>query len=158
MKDTADRVCRYWESMTRGLKEDALEPLRKTFSCDHDELVLVRDIPVNSLCEHHLLPFFGIVHVAYIPMGRVVGLSKIPRCIDILAAQPQLQERLTDQIADAIKTVLDPLGVAVVMKAEHTCMSTRGVLKPGSLTVTSKMLGVFRDDATARSEVLELMR
>lgn len=158
MTDTPSRVLKHWQQITHGLNEDPLEPLSKTFACEHDEIVLVKDIPFNSLCEHHLLPFFGVAHVAYIPNGRVVGLSKIPRALDILASRPQLQERLTDQLAISINTALSPIGVAVVLSAEHTCMTTRGVLKPGSTTVTSTMLGVFRDDASARNEVMRLMK
>jgi len=158
MRETPQRVLKHWQAVTNGLNKDPLEPLAKTFPCDHDEIVIVRDIPFNSLCEHHLLPFTGVAHVGYIPSGNVVGLSKIPRCLDILAARPQLQERLTDQLATCIMEALTPQGVAVVMTAEHTCMSSRGVLKPGSKTVTSSMLGVFRDDAAARAEVLGLMR
>ena len=158
MEDTPRRVLKHWVAITQGLTEDPLEPLTRTFPCSHDELVLVKDIPFNSLCEHHLLPFFGVAHVAYIPQGRVVGLSKIPRCLDILATRPQLQERLTDDLAKAMKEALAPAGVAVVISAEHTCMSSRGVLKHGAKTVTSCMLGVFRDEVSARHEVLELMK
>jgi len=158
MIDTPSRVLKHWQQITHGLTEDPLEPLSKTFACNHDEIVLVKDIPFNSLCEHHLLPFFGVAHVAYIPSGRVVGLSKIPRALDILASRPQLQERLTDDLAIAIDKSLSPVGVAVVLSAEHTCMTTRGVLKPGSVTVTSTMLGVFRDDVSARNEVMGLIK
>jgi len=128
-----------------------------SFQCDEHPTFLVCGILTHN-CEHHLLPFYGVAHVAYIPSGKVVGLSKIPRCLDILAARPKLQERLTDQLADAIERILNPSGVAVILKAAHTCMTTRGVLKPGSETVTSCMRGVFRKDASARAEVLELMR
>jgi len=158
MEDTPRRVLKHWATITHGLNQDPQEPLAKTFPCDHDEIVIIKDIPFNSLCEHHLLPFFGVAHVAYIPSGRVVGLSKIPRCLDILASRPQLQERLTDQLAEVINTALQPVGVAVVLSAEHTCMTTRGVLKPGSITVTSCLLGVFREDPAARAEVLGLMK
>lgn len=158
MADTPRRVLKHWIEITQGLHKNPLEPLSRTFPCNHDELVLVKDIPFNSLCEHHLLPFFGVAHVAYIPQGRVVGLSKIPRCLDILAARPQLQERLTDDLAQSIQQALAPAGVAVVISAEHTCMSSRGVLKHGSKTVTSCMIGVFREEVSARHEVLELMR
>lgn len=158
MQDTPLRVLKHWITITQGITQDELEPLQKTFPCDHDEIVLVKDIPFNSLCEHHLLPFFGVAHVAYIPQGRVVGLSKIPRSLDILASRPQLQERLTDELAKAINTALNPRGVAVIMSAEHTCMSSRGVLKHGAKTVTSCMLGVFRDNLAARGELLNLVR
>lgn len=158
MQDTPTRVAKHWATITAGLQQDPLQPLQKTFECNHDEIVLIRNIEFASLCEHHLLPFYGIAHVAYIPSGRVVGLSKIPRCLDILASRPQLQERLTDQLADAIERSLNPSGVAVILRASHTCMSTRGVLKPESQTVTSCMRGVFRVDASARAEMLELMK
>lgn len=158
MKDTPERVLRHWQNITSGLEKDPLNPLLKTFPCDHDEIVVIKDIPFNSLCEHHLLPFFGMAHVAYIPTGKVVGLSKIPRALDILASRPQIQERLTDELASVIDRALSPAGVAVIVSAEHTCMTTRGVLKPGSQTVTSSMLGVFRNDISARAEVMELIK
>lgn len=158
MQDTPLRVLKHWITITQGITQDELEPLQKTFPCDHDEIVLVKDIPFNSLCEHHLLPFFGVAHVAYIPQGRVVGLSKIPRSLDILASRPQLQERLTDELAKAINTALNPRGVAVIMSAEHSCMSSRGVLKHGAKTVTSCMLGVFRDNLATCGELLNLVR
>lgn len=158
MAETPARVAKHWATITGGLTQDPLLPLQKSFSCQHDELVLVKDIPFNSLCEHHLLPFHGVVHIGYIPSGRVVGLSKLPRCLDILAARPQLQERLTGQLAHTILSALSPQGVAVVIEAEHACMSTRGVLKPGAKTVTSCMLGVFRSETAARNEILGLLR
>lgn len=158
MRDTPGRVWRYWVEATAGLRIDPDEPLRRTFPCDHDEIVLVRDIALNSLCEHHLLPFHGVAHVAYIPAGRVVGLSKIPRCIEILAARPQMQERLTDEIAAAIERTLAPSGVAVVISAVHSCMAVRGVKKMGSRTVTSKMTGAFRENPAARAEVMEMLK
>jgi GTP cyclohydrolase I len=156
--ETPRRVAKAWAEMTNGLAQDPLEPLKRTFACDHDEIVLIKDIPFKSLCEHHLLPFMGVASVAYIPSGRVVGLSKIPRCINILAARPQIQERLTEQLADAIAEALNPRGVAVVMSAEHTCMTVRGVQAPGSKTVTSAMRGVFREDSKARMELMQLIR
>lgn len=158
MKDTPERVYRFWIEASKGLSLSAEDPLSVSFPCDHDELVLIRDIQFNSICEHHLLPFYGVVDVGYIPQGRVVGLSKVPRCVDILASRPQIQERLTDEIAIAIEKALNPLGVAVVVKAVHTCMAARGVLKSTSSTVTSKMTGIFRDDSSARSEFLELLK
>jgi GTP cyclohydrolase IA len=158
MADTPSRVLKHWQTITSGLNQDPKLPLQKTFPCDHDEIVLIKDIAFNSLCEHHLLPFFGVAHVAYIPHGRVVGLSKIPRSLDILAARPQLQERLTTELALAIESALNPVGVAVILSAEHTCMSTRGVLKHGTQTVTSCMLGAFRTDLSARSEILSLVK
>jgi GTP cyclohydrolase IA len=128
------------------------------FTVEYSEMVIVRDIDFYSLCEHHLLPFFGKCHVAYLPNTRVIGLSKIPRIVDMFARRLQVQERLTSQIADAIRGSIDPLGVAVVMEATHLCMAMRGVEKQNSVTVTSSMIGVFRDDARTRHEFLELIR
>lgn len=158
MADTPARVLRHWIEITKGLQQDPALPLEKTFPCDHDDLVIVRDIPFTSLCEHHLLPFYGKAHVAYIPQGRVVGLSKIPRSLDILARRPQLQERLSNELADIIEQVLQPSGVAVILAAEHSCMTSRGVLKPGSMTVTSALRGVFRHDIAARAEIMRLIQ
>ena len=158
MRDTPARVLKHWKAATAGLHLDPLEPLRKTFPCDSNEIVIVKDIEFSSLCEHHLLPFYGVAHVGYIPKGQVVGLSKIPRCVDILAARPQMQERLTRQIALSIQTALDTDGVAVVLKGEHSCMAHRGIRKAGSSTVTSCVLGTFRDDSTARAEFMQLIQ
>jgi GTP cyclohydrolase I len=119
---------------------------------------LVRDIPVISLCEHHLLPVFGVAHVAYIPSGKVVGLSKIPRALRVLGMRPQLQERLNDQMAEVMETTLQPQGVAVIIKARHACMEYRGIMAHGAETITSSLRGVFRDDAAARAEVMGLLR
>jgi len=156
-KDTPDRVFKAWADLTSGLNKDPALPLQKTFACDHDEIVLIKDIDFVSICEHHLFPFVGKAHIAYIPNGRVVGLSKIPRCVDILAARPQIQERLTQQIADTITAALNPIGVAIVMEAEHGCMSCRGVKKPGAKTVTSCVKGVFKTDPAARAEFMQLI-
>jgi len=128
------------------------------FTVEYNEMVIVRDIDMFSLCEHHLLPFFGKCHVAYIPDGKVIGLSKIPRIVDVFARRLQVQERLTLQVADTIQTKIKPLGVAVVMEATHLCMAMRGVEKQNSVTTTSAMLGVFHDDARTRAEFLELIR
>ena len=128
------------------------------FTVDYNEMVIVKDIDFYSLCEHHLLPFFGRCHVAYIPQGRVLGLSKIPRLVEIFARRLQIQERLTNQIADTIREKVQPLGVAVVMEAAHLCMSMRGVEKQNSVAVTSAMLGVFREDARTRMEFLDLIK
>ena len=128
------------------------------FSVDYSEMVIVRDIDFYSLCEHHLLPFFGKCHVAYIPNGRVIGLSKLPRLVDIFARRLQLQERMTNQIAETIRTKIDPLGVAVVCEGTHLCMAMRGVEKQNSYTITSAMLGAFRDNARTRMEFLELLK
>ncbi len=128
------------------------------FEQEYDDMVIVKDIKFFSLCEHHLLPFFGRAHVAYLPQGRVVGLSKLPRIVDAFAHRLQLQERLTRQIADAVHSVLEPAGVGVILSARHLCMEMRGVEKQDSETVTSCMLGVFRDDPRTRSEFMELVR
>jgi GTP cyclohydrolase I len=141
------------EDPTReGLLNDAL------FTVDYNEMVIVKDIDFYSLCEHHVLPFFGKCHVAYIPRSRVIGLSKIPRLVDVYARRLQIQERMTNQIAETIREKIDPLGVAVVCEGTHLCMSMRGVEKQNSFAVTSAMLGVFRDNARTRSEFLELIR
>jgi GTP cyclohydrolase IA len=158
--DTPDRVARMYEEICSGLREDPSAHLRKVFEADHDEMVMVRDIPLYSLCEHHLVPFIGKAHVAYIPSenGRITGLSKIGRLVDGYARRPQVQERLTRQIADAIAETLKPRGVMVVIEAEHLCMSMRGIRKPGSSTVTSAVHGIFRDNAASRSEAMQFLR
>ncbi len=156
--ETPDRVARMYAEVFQGLH---LEPgfyLEKTFTQLYDEMVVVRDIEFASFCEHHLLPFTGKAHVAYIPKGRVVGLSKIPRVVDALARRPQLQERLTQELAELLMEKLDARGVAVVMEASHSCMTLRGVRKPGSSFVTSAMLGLFRDRHATRAEFLALIR
>ena len=145
--------------LTSGYAADVDATLNNAlFSVDYNEMVIVRDIDFYSLCEHHLLPFFGKCHVAYIPQGRVLGLSKIPRLVDIFARRLQIQERLTNQIAETLREKVDPLGVAVVMEATHLCMSMRGVEKQNSFAATSAMLGVFREDARTRMEFLELIK
>jgi GTP cyclohydrolase I len=157
--DTPARVERALRFLTSGYRTDVDSVLNEAlFSVDYNEMVIVRDIDFYSLCEHHLLPFFGKCHVAYLPQGRVIGLSKIPRIVDVFSRRLQIQERLTSQIAEIIRDKINPLGVAVVMEATHLCMSMRGVEKQNSYAVTSAMLGVFRDDARTRSEFLELMR
>ena len=157
--DTPQRVERALRFLTSGYTADVDATLNNAlFSVDYNEMVIVRDIDFYSMCEHHLLPFFGKCHVAYIPNGRVIGLSKIPRLVDIFARRLQIQERLTSQIADTIREKVQPLGVAVVMEAAHLCMSMRGVEKQNSVCVTSAMLGVFRDDARTRMEFLELIK
>jgi GTP cyclohydrolase I len=158
MVETPERVAKHWTTITKGLHQDPLQPLMKTFSCDSEEIVLETELQFSSLCEHHLLPFTGVAHVGYIPKGRVVGLSKIPRCLDILSARPQLQERLTLQLATAIQTGLNAEGVIVVIEAEHSCMSTRGINKPGSKTTTTATLGLFKQDPVKRSEALSLIQ
>ena len=157
--DTPKRVEKALKYLTSGYAADVDATLNNAlFSVDYNEMVIVRDIDFYSLCEHHLLPFFGKCHVAYIPQGRVLGLSKMPRLVDIFARRLQIQERLTNQIAQTICQKIDPLGVAVVMEATHLCMSMRGVEKQNSVAATSAMLGVFREDARTRMEFLELIK
>jgi GTP cyclohydrolase IA len=157
--DTPTRVEKALKFLTSGYAADVDATLNNAlFSVDYNEMVIVRDIDFYSLCEHHLLPFFGKCHVAYIPQGRVLGLSKMPRLVDIFARRLQIQERLTNQIAQTICQKIDPLGVAVVMEATHLCMSMRGVEKQNSVAATSAMLGVFREDARTRMEFLELIK
>jgi GTP cyclohydrolase IA len=157
--DTPKRVEKALKFLTSGYAADVDATLNNAlFSVDYNEMVIVRDIDFYSLCEHHLLPFFGKCHVAYIPQGRVLGLSKMPRLVDIFARRLQIQERLTNQIAQTICQKIDPLGVAVVMEATHLCMSMRGVEKQNSVAATSAMLGVFREDARTRMEFLELIK
>jgi GTP cyclohydrolase I len=157
--ETPDRVAESLRHLTEGYGLDAADAIGEAlFRQDYDEMVLVRDLPFYSLCEHHLLPFFGTCHVAYMPRGRVVGLSKIPRLVDIYAHRLQLQERMTREIAEGLQRVVEPDGVAVVIEARHLCMEMRGIEKAGGQTVTSCMLGCFRDDARTRGEFLELIR
>ena len=154
---TPDRMARAWREMCKGLTEDPREHLRTQFHAGTDELVLVRDITFFSVCEHHLLPFYGRAHVGYIPRGGVVtGLSKLARVVEGYARRPQVQERLTAQVADAIDEILNPQGVIVVIEAEHMCMSMRGISKPGSSTVTSALRGIMSDGAT-RAEMMALV-
>lgn len=159
LRATPERVARMYQEVFSGLWEDPGEHLRSTFEADHDELVLVRDIDLFSICEHHLLPWFGKAHVAYIPGAdrRVTGLSKLARLVEGYARRPQVQERLTSQVADAIVEVLQPQGVLVVVEAEHLCMSMRGVRKPVAQTVTSAVRGHFLTSSAARAEVLSLI-
>ncbi|MDG2026435.1 MAG: GTP cyclohydrolase I FolE [Acidimicrobiales bacterium] len=157
--DTPDRVARMYAEVCSGLHQEPAEHLAKTFEAGHDEMVMVRDIPLYSLCEHHLIPFLGKAHVAYIPneTGRVTGLSKLARLVDGYAKRPQVQERLTRQIADAIEDQLHPRGVLVVLEAEHLCMSMRGVRKPGASTVTSSVTGIFRENVATRAEAMRFL-
>ena len=156
---TPERVHRAYEHLTRGYKEDPNSMLQKAlFTVTYDEMVIVKDVEMFSLCEHHLLPFFGKVHVAYIPNGKVVGLSKIPRLIEIFSRRLQIQERLTTQIAETIQQAIQPQGVGVVIEARHLCMMMRGVEKQHSATVTSSMLGCFRNEQETRGEFLSLIR
>ena len=159
LRDTPKRVEKSLRFLTSGYRADIDEIINNAlFSVDYSEMVIVKDIDFYSLCEHHLLPFFGKCHVAYIPRDRVIGLSKIPRLVDVFARRLQVQERLTHQIAQVIEEKVNPLGVAVVMEGTHLCMSMRGVEKQNSFAMTSAMLGAFRDNARTRSEFLELIR
>lgn len=157
--DTPARVARMYAEVCGGLHEDPRRHLRTTFDADHDEMIMVRDIAFHSLCEHHLVPFFGRAHVAYIPNeeGRITGLSKLARLTLGYARRPQVQERLTTQIAEDIEEVLAPRGVLVVVEAEHLCMAMRGVRSPGATTVTSAVRGLFRTDVAARAEAMGLI-
>jgi GTP cyclohydrolase I len=159
LRETPARVARAYREMFAGLFLDPELVLERTFDEGHEELVLVRDIPLYSQCEHHLVPFHGMAHVGYLPnaAGRVTGLSKLARLVDLYARRPQVQERLTSQVADALVRRLQPRGVIVVIEAEHLCMSMRGVRKPGSTTTTSAVRGLFQTSAASRSEVLHLM-
>ncbi len=156
---TPSRVARMYAEICAGLHEEPSEHLLTQFEADHDEMVMVRDIPLYSLCEHHLIPFLGTVHVAYIPGadGFVTGLSKIARVVDGFAKRPQVQERLTSQIAAAVEATLHPRGVLVVIEAEHLCMSMRGVRKAGSSTVTSSVTGIFRENVATRAEAMRFL-
>jgi len=151
------RVAAMYEELVSGIDDDPESYLTVTFAADHDEMVMVRDIPFASLCEHHMVPFMGKVHVGYIPGedGRVTGLSKLARLVDVYARRLQVQERMTTQIADTMEKVLGPRGVLVVVEAEHLCMSMRGVKKPGTLTITSAVRGLFRDDPRTRAEAMQ---
>jgi GTP cyclohydrolase I len=159
LQETPVRVARMYAEVCSGIHEDPAAHLIKTFDVDHDEMVMVRDIPLYSLCEHHLLPFFGVAHVAYIPRrgGMITGLSKLTRLVDGYSRRPQVQERLTSQVAGAIQDTLEPQGTLVVIEAEHLCMSMRGVRKPGAVTVTSAVHGVFRDEVSTRLEAMRFL-
>ena len=157
--DTPARVGRAYAEQFSGLAQRPEDVLSTVFDADHDELILVRDIELYSTCEHHLVPFFGFAHVGYIPneKGQITGLSKLARLVDVYARRPQVQERMTSQIADALMTVLEPRGALVVIEAEHLCMSMRGVRKPGARTVTSAVRGAFRDSNVTRAEAMSLI-
>jgi GTP cyclohydrolase I len=156
--DTPKRVAKMYAEVFQGLNQDPKEYFATVFSEEHEELVLVKDIPFYSMCEHHLIPFFGVAHVAYIPKGgKVTGLSKLARAVEAVAKRPQLQERITSTIANSIMDTLAPYGAMVVVEAEHMCMTMRGVKKPGSKTITSAVRGCFEKDATSRAEVLSLI-
>jgi GTP cyclohydrolase I len=159
LAETPARVARMYAETCAGLHDEPGRHLRTTFDAGHDEMIMVRDIPLFSLCEHHLVPFHGKAHVAYVPNedGRVTGLSKLARLVDGYARRPQVQERLTTQVADAVESSLAPRGVLVVMEAEHMCMAMRGVRKPGATTVTSSVRGLLRTDAAARAEAMRFV-
>ncbi|MCR4435020.1 MAG: GTP cyclohydrolase I FolE [Clostridiales bacterium] len=159
LQETPDRVARMYDEIFAGLHNDPRNEVKVFREENHEEVVLVKDIPLYSVCEHHLLPFVGIAHVAYLPrQGRILGLSKIARIVDMLAKKPQLQERLTSEVAEVIVDTIDPRGVAVVIEAEHLCMTMRGIKKPGSKTVTSALRGIFKTDVRSRAEVMALIK
>ncbi len=157
LEGTPRRIAEMYKEVFAGLDQDPMQVLSVGFEEGHEEMVIVKDIPFYSMCEHHLLPFHGVAHVGYIPKGRIVGISKIARAVDIFARRPQVQERLTSQIADAIMDVLKPRGVGVVIQAEHLCMTMRGVKKPGSKVVTSATRGIFRTREVTRAEFLTIL-
>ena len=157
LRETPARVARMYAEMFAGLQTDPRVHLQKFFTEKYDEVVMVRDIPFCSMCEHHLLPFMGKAHIGYIPNGRVIGLSKLARVVEAIARRPQVQERMTEDIANLLLEELDAGGVAVVLEATHSCMTIRGIKKPGSVCVTSAMKGTFRDDARSRTEVMQLI-
>ncbi len=157
LRDTPGRVAKMYAEMFSGLNADPRPILKKVFTEQYDEIVLVRDISFCSMCEHHLLPFMGKAHIGYLPDGKVVGLSKLARVVEVIARRPQVQERMTEDIANLLLDELNAKGVAVVIEATHTCMTIRGVRKPGSLCVTSAMKGLFRTNLSTRSEVMQLI-
>ncbi len=157
LKKTPERVARMYAELLGGMHEDPKKHLRSVFTENYDEIVLLRNIPFYSICEHHLMPFIGSAHVAYLPSGTVLGVSKLARIVDCFARRLQTQERLTYQIADFIMNSLKPKGVAVVLEASHSCMTIRGIKKPGSVMVTSALRGIFRRDPKSRNEVMSLM-
>ena len=158
LRETPDRVARMYNELFSGLHLDVHDVIKVFHEKDHDEMIMVGVIPFYSMCEHHLLPFVGKAHVVYIPReGRIVGLSKIARIVDVMSRKPQLQERLTSQIADTLVEAVKPMGVAVIVEAEHLCMTMRGIRKPGSLTVTSALRGLCKSDARSRAEAMSLL-
>jgi GTP cyclohydrolase I len=157
LRETPARVARMYAELFCGLHSDPGRHLKKVFEERYDEMVLLRDISFNSMCEHHLLPFIGKAHVGYLPRGRVTGLSKLARVVDEISRRPQVQERMTHQIADLINADLDPKGVIVILEAEHTCMTIRGICKPGSLTITIAVRGLFKSNPSSRAEAMALI-
>ncbi len=158
LKETPERIARMYAEIFEGLHKDPGESMKTIFTEDYDEIVLVKDIPFASMCEHHLLPFMGKAHAAYMPDGKVLGLSKLARAVELFAKRPQVQERLTNQIADLIDSIAAPRGVAVVIEATHTCMTIRGIKKPGSSVITSAMRGLFRYNQATRNELMTLLK
>ncbi len=158
LKDTPDRIARMYEEIYAGMDEDAGEHLKKTFSVDNNEMVIVKDIVFYSTCEHHMMPFYGKAHVAYIPDGKVVGISKLARTVEVFAKRLQIQEQMTGQVSDAIMEHLAPKGVMVVVEAEHMCMTMRGIKKPGSKTVTMATRGVFAEDESLQNKFFNMLR
>ena len=157
LKKTPERVARMYAELLAGMQKDPEKHLRSVFTENYEEIVLLREIPFYSICEHHLMPFIGKAHVAYLPSGRILGISKLARIVDCFARRLQAQERLTYQIADFIMNKLEPQGVAVVLEASHSCMTIRGIKKPGSAMVTSALRGIFKRDPKSRSEIMSLM-
>ncbi len=157
LKATPARVAAMYQELLAGMRDDPAEHIKTVFNENYDEIVLLRDIPFYSMCEHHLMPFIGVGHVAYLPAGVVLGVSKLARIVDCFARRLQVQERLTEQIADFIMKSVKPLGVAVVLEASHSCMTIRGIKKPGSVMVTSSVRGIFRKDPRSRNEVMGLI-
>jgi GTP cyclohydrolase I len=157
LRETPARVARMYTELFAGLRQDPGEHLQKCFTQKYDEIVLVKDIDFHSICEHHLLPFFGKAHIAYLPSGKIVGLSKLARVVEAVSRRPQVQERMTEDIADLLVRELDARGVAVVLEASHTCMTIRGVRKPDSLCTTSAMRGSFRSNESSRAELMALI-
>ncbi|MEA3225289.1 MAG: GTP cyclohydrolase I FolE [Planctomycetota bacterium] len=157
LKETPDRVARMYAELLSGMREEPEKHLRSVFTENYEEIVLLRDIPFYSICEHHMMPFIGAAHIAYLPSGKVLGVSKLARIVDCFARRLQTQERLTYQIADFIMTNLKSQGVTVVLEASHSCMTIRGIKKPGSTMVTSALRGIFKRDPKSRSEIMSLM-
>jgi GTP cyclohydrolase I len=155
--DTPDRVARMYAEIFSGLHTDPAEHLRRTFTQKHDELVLVKDIEFSSCCEHHLLPFIGKAHIGYLPAGKVVGLSKLARAVEAVAKRPQVQERMTEDLADLVMNEVQPRGVGVIVEASHSCMTIRGVKKPGAMTITSALRGMVKSNPATRAELLSLV-
>ena len=158
LKETPERIGRMYEEICGGMDQDAGEHLSKVFSVDNNEMVLEKDITFYSMCEHHLMPFYGKAHLAYIPNGKVTGLSKLARTVEVYSRRPQIQERLTVQIADALERTLDPKGIMVMLEAEHTCMTMRGIKKPGSKTITTITRGQFKEDRELQKMFLSMVK